>query len=154
MLSWIVTGNSSAVELPNGSFISCPMYADDVILTSKTPNGLQKLLDCVNMFCKTSKMMVNPIKCITCMRKNKINKKDIFSIGEHHLEIVSQVNYLGLEIDAAGSFKTSMDLLRIKANKAKYALNNIIKLKNLPVKVALRLFDAAVLWKYGLLILL
>ena len=36
-------------------------------------------------------------------------------------------------------------LLCIKANKAKYALNNIIKLKNLPVKVALRLFDAVVL---------
>ena len=139
--------NSSAVELPNGSFISCLMYADDVILISKTPNGLQKLLDCVNMFCKTSKMMVNPIKtkCITFTRKNKINKKDIFSIGEHYLENVSQVNYLGLEINAAGSFKTSMDLLCIKANKAKYALNNIIKLKNLPVKVALRLFDAAVL---------
>ena len=38
-----------------------------------------------------------------------------------------------------------MDLLCIRANKAKYALNNIIKLKNLPGKVALRLFDAAVL---------
>ena len=69
--------NSSAVELPNGSFISCLMYADDVILISKTPNGLQKLLDCVNMFCKTSKMMVNPIKtkCITFMRKIKSTKR-------------------------------------------------------------------------------
>ena len=38
-----------------------------------------------------------------------------------------------------------MDLLCIEANKAKYALSNIIKLKTLPVKVALRLFDAAVL---------
>ena len=146
--------NSSAVELPNGSFISCLMYADDVILISKTPNGLQKLLDCVNMFCKTLKMMVNPIKtkCITFTRKNKINKKDIFSIREHYVENVSQVNYLGLEINAAGSFKTSMDLLCIIANKAKYALNNIIKLKNLPVKVALRLFDAVVLpiLTYGL----
>ena len=67
-------------------------------------------------------------KCIKFKRKNKINEKDIFSIGEHYLENVSQVNYIGLEVNAAGSFKTSMDLLCIKANKAKYALNNIIKL--------------------------
>ena len=89
-------------------------------------------------------MTVNPTKskCILFTSKNKINKKDNFNIGEHYLENVS---YLGVDINAAGSFKASMDILSAKANKIKYALNNIAKLKLLPIKTALRLFDAAIL---------
>ena len=36
-------------------------------------------------------------------------------------------------------------MLSSKANKAKFALNNIAKLKQIPVKKAIYLFDAAVL---------
>ena len=52
---------------------------------------------------------------------------------------------LGLKVNAAGSFLLSKNFLGGKANRAKYALNNIAKLKHLPVKTAIRLFDAAVL---------
>ena len=92
-------------------------------------------------------MTVNPTKsrCILFTSKNKINKKDNFNIGEHYLENVSKFTYLGVDIYPAGSFKVSMDILSTKANKAKYALNNIAKLKLLPIKTALRLFDAAIL---------
>ena len=38
-----------------------------------------------------------------------------------------------------------MDTLCTKANKAKYALNNIVKFKCIPVKTAIRLFDATIL---------
>ena len=48
-------------------------------------------------------------------------------------------------ISASGSLKASMDSLSIKANKAKYALNNIAKLKCIPVKTAIRLLDASIL---------
>ena len=93
------------------------------------------------------KMTVNPAKskCILFTSKNRINKKDNFNIGEDYLENVSQFTYLGVDINAAGSFKASMDILSTKANKAKYALNNIAKLKLLPIKTALRPFDAAIL---------
>ena len=78
-------------------------------------------------------------------KKNKINKKDNFNIGEHYLENVSQFTYLGVDINAADPFKASMDILSTKANKAKHALKNIAKLKLLPIKIARRLFDAAIL---------
>ena len=103
-------------------------------------------------------MTVNPTKskCILFTSKNRINKKDYFNIREHNLENVSHFTYLGVDINAAGSFKAPMDILSTKANKAKYALNNIAKLKLLPIKTALRLFDAAIYQfllmaqKYGL----
>ena len=141
--------NSSTdlLELPNGSSTSCLLYADDVILISKSPEGLQNLLDSVSTFCNKWKMTVNPTKpkCILFTSKNRINKRDNFNIGQHYLENVFQFTYLVVDINTAGSFKASMDILSTKANKAKYALNNIAKLKLLPIKTALRLFDAAIL---------
>ena len=43
------------------------------------------------------------------------------------------------------SLKASMNSLCTKAKKAKYALNNIAKFKRIPVKTAIRLFDATIL---------
>ena len=55
--------STDSLELPNGSRISCLMYADDVmILISKSREGLQNLLDSVNTFCNKWKMTVNPTK--------------------------------------------------------------------------------------------
>ena len=92
-------------------------------------------------------MTVNPIKskCITFSTKNKRNKKDIFHIGTAPLENISECKYLGLKVNAAGSFLLSKNFLSDKANRAKFAFNNIAELKHLPVKTAIRLFDAAVL---------
>ena len=130
--------NPSLLKLRNGTYISCLMYADDVILIASTPVGLQNLLDTVNGFCKDWRLTVNAIKskCITFSRKNKKNKKE---------ENVCQFTYLGVDISASGSLKVSMDSLCTKANRAKYALNNIAKFKHIPVKTAVRLFDATIL---------
>ena len=92
-----------------------------------------------------------PVCVLSCLCKmltnclNKKNKRDIFTIGDNLLENVCQFTYLGVDISASGSLKASMDSLCTKANKAKYALNNIAKLKRIPVKTAIRLFDVAIL---------
>ena len=82
---------------------------------------------------------------MTFSSKNKKNTKDLFAIGSCHLENVNEFTYLGLKIDAADSLSASATMLSSKANKAKFTLNNIAKLKQIPVKTAIYLFDAAVL---------
>ena len=84
--------STDSLELPNGSRTSRLMYAEDVILISNSPEGLQNLVDSVSTFCNKWKMTVNPTKskCILFKSKNKINKKDNFNIGEYYLENVSQ----------------------------------------------------------------
>ena len=77
--------------------------------------------------------------------KNKKNTKDLFAIGSCHLDNVNEFTYLGSKIDAAGSLSESATMLSSKANKAKFALNSIAKLKQIKVKTAIYLFDAAVL---------
>ena len=85
------------------------------------------------------------IKVYCILNKNKRNKKDFFTIGTTELENVTEYTYLGLKINATGSFQNSLDMLSEKANRAKFALNNKARLKQIQVKTALRLFDAVVL---------
>ena len=122
------------------------MYADDIIVFATSPEALQKLLDCVNTFCDKWNMTIKiKVYYILNEKKNKRNEKDFFTIGTTELENVTEYTYLGLKINAAGSFQNSLDMLSEKANRAKFALNNKAKLKQIPVKIALRLFDAVVL---------
>ena len=137
--------NPSPLGLPNGKFISCLMYADDIIVFAPSPEALQKLLDCVNIFCDKCNINPDKSKCITFSTKNKRNKKDFLTISTTQLENVTECTCLGLDINAAGSFQNSLDMLSEKANRAKFDLNNKAKLKQIPVKTALRLFDAVVL---------
>ena len=76
-------------------------------------------------------MTMNPDKsnCITFSIKNKRNKKDVFTIGTTELENVTEYAYLGLKINATGSFQNSLDMLSEKANRAKFALNIQSKVK-------------------------
>ena len=84
-------------------------------------------------------------KTNTFSRKNRKNKNDIFTIGDNPLENICQFTYLGVDISASGLLKASMDSLCTKANKAKYALNNIAKFKCIPARTAIRLFDETIL---------
>ena len=53
--------------------------------------------------------------------------------------------YLGLAINAAGSFKSSIEYISQKARQACFALNKKIKLRHIfPVNIALKLFDVYV----------
>ena len=57
---------------------------------------------------------------------------------------ICESTYLGLTIKAAGSFKSSIEYLSQKARRACFILNRKIKLKYIPVSIALKLFDAYV----------
>ena len=76
--------------------------------------------------------------------KKQENTKDLFAIGSCHLENANEFTYLGLKIDAAGSLSASVTMLSSKADKAKCVFNNIAKLKQIPVKIAIYLSEATV----------
>ena len=113
-------------------------------LISKSALGLQNLLNCLHKFYEKWKMKVNTTKtkCVTFQKKNKVNKSEIFIIGKANLSNVAEFVYLGLKINAAGSFKESLNLLGDKAKRACFSLNKNFKLKDIPIKIALKLFDA------------
>ena len=72
--------NHKKISKENSIFLnklSCLMYADNIIIFAKSPDVLQKLLDCMNTFCDKWNMTIN----LDILNKNKKNKKDFFTIS-------------------------------------------------------------------------
>ena len=92
-------------------------------------------------------MIINTTKtrCITFQKKNKLNKTELFTAGNCLLSNVCEFTYLGIKINAPGSFMSTPKFLGEKANRAYFALNNHLKVRDIPVVIALNLFDAIVL---------
>ena len=153
LLTEVDKDKTHSVQLGDKQYITCLAYADDILILSKSAIGLQRSLDILDRFCNTWNVKVNieKTKCITFQKKNKVNKNDIFYIGGYFVSNICEFTYLGLTINAAGSFKSSIEYLTQKARRACFALNQKIKLGHIPVNIALKLFDAYVapIFLYG-----
>ena len=138
--------SSSPITLPNGTELNCLIYADDIVILSRSPDGLQHKLDNLKSYCNNWGMNLNikKTKCLTFQKKNKVEKRQSFAYGEHKIENVASYTYLGMTISANGSFHMSTENLCSKAKRAIFAINNRFPLKQLPVKIALKLFDSAI----------
>ena len=92
-------------------------------------------------------MIINTTKtkCITFQNKNKLNKTKLFTVGNSISSNVCEFTYLGMKINASGSFRSTPKCLGEKANRACFALNNHLKIRDILVVIALKLFDATVL---------
>ena len=126
--------------------INALMYADDLILLSETKEGLQKLIDKVNDFCIERSLTVNSkkTKVMVFNRGNKLVKADIFC-NAALLENVKTFKYLGITISAKNcSFAPTIDDLSTKANRAIFALNNRIKISQIPPTLALKIFNTQI----------
>ena len=140
----LALSNSFPLGLPNGSSISCMMYADDLILLSRSEKGLQSMLDKLQEFCESWELSINlkKTKCLTFQKKNKVRHTATFYVQNTALESVAEYTYLGITINCNGSFRTALVDLRNKANRAFFALNSKFQFKKLPIRICLKLFDS------------
>ena len=139
--------NDSDISLDGGIKINALMYADDLILLADSEKGLQKQIDKIEKYCEKWKLEINTkkTKIMVFNRGNKLLKRDIRLNGTV-IESVKVFKYLGFTISAKNcSFAPTIDDLTTKANRAIFALNNKIKISKLPIKLALKLFNAQIL---------
>ena len=106
------------------------LWADDLILLSDTPQGLQCLIEGLEKFCRKWHMLVNLIKTKVCIFDNgrKVNL-DIhqFYYNGKLIDIVSVYKYLGILFsNAKNMFKAARDYLASQAKKAIFSLRNYI----------------------------
>ena len=146
LLTEVDKDKTHSVQLGDKQYITCLAYAGDILILPKSAISLQRSLDILDRFCNTWNMKVNieKTKCITFQKKNKVDKNDIFHMGGYFVSNICEFTYLGLTIYAAGSFKSSIEYLIQKARRACFALNRKIKLRHIPVNIALKLFDGHV----------
>ena len=69
-------------------------YADDILLLSKSQEGLQKSLDTLYDYCNKWQLVVNENKTkIMVFNKVKVNNTLVFNYGNNPLENVQTYNY-------------------------------------------------------------
>ena len=128
------------------SAINCLMYADDILLISKSPSGLQSCLNKLNEYCQKWKLQTNPqkSKIIIFNKPGHLKKNFCFKINDEKIEIVSNHLYLGIIFNASGSFNNAVNHLHEKANKAIFKLLKSFGPVRPPAKTFNRLFDSMI----------
>ena len=72
-------------------------------------------------------------------------KNTTFLAGGHHIEIADSYQYLGIKLKPSGSMQLAMDELFTKANRAWFAISNVLyQHKKMAVRKALQLFDSLI----------
>ena len=128
-------------ELP----ISHLLWADDLLILSESPVGLQKSLDHLDSYCTQWQLKINCNKSnIMVVSKSRQTETYDFKLGEEHIELTNTYTYLGCVISSNGKFKNARDDLCSKANKAFYKLYKSFQMVNPKADVYSRLFDSLV----------
>ena len=95
-------------------------YADDLLLVSESPTGLQRCLDSLQNYCGDWRLAVNFTKTKVIIFSKKAIEKYLhyFYYGPNSVEIVDSYKYLGIIFHFSGKFKASVSNLADKARKA------------------------------------
>ena len=128
----------------SGKKVSCLLYADDLILLSHTPFGLQKLISYMEEYCNKWQLQMNTEKTKVMV----LNKRDNYNkwfVYDKEIEKVSKFCYLGIELDNGGKFKPGINRLYNKACRAFIRLREKFNFYNgTPVRVMVNLFDSII----------
>ena len=127
--------------------VSCLLYADDLVLLSKSRTGLQNAINALNQFSKDWFLEVNQTKT-KCLVFSKGRKSQIpqFTIGDQILNFCEEYCYLGVIFTRSGSFNSASRALTDKAAGAMFSIiRSIYKHRSVDLRIMLDLFDKMVL---------
>ena len=104
LLCQIDDQNLELLEMSKNVMTSCLAYANDLLIISKTANGLHKTLQTLESSCTTWQMVFNTekTKSITFPKKpqkQQVNENEMFHLNGKILSNVAEFVYLGLKID-------------------------------------------------------
>ena len=124
---------SDPFVLPNGAKLRSLLYADDLVILSKSRTGLQTCLIKLSSYCNSWMLSINTKKTKDMIFQKRAKKctESVFDIGKQTIEIVQNYTYLGTLISSTGNFKLALDQLKEKALHALFSLRkhtNISKL--------------------------
>lgn len=123
------------------------LYADDLILISKTTLGLQRLLNALESFADYWGTEVNVDKSfiLVCKSGWKLKANEKWFYKGQRMSTVRSFKYLGATFSYDASFKPHIRAAAEKGKKAARALSPFFhKFSSLPLDFFLRIFDSAV----------
>ncbi len=129
--------------LLNNKKVPILMYADDMVLLSTTPSGLQKSLNLLSVYCKKWQLEVNLNKT-KILLFNKRGYSDTFLFNKQRVEIVCNYTYLGIEFRNSGTFSHAINTLYKSALRAYFSIRSLQFNHKLNPKLEVKLFDVLV----------
>ena len=129
------------------SAVNCLLYADDVVIFSRSAKSLQIIFNELESFCENAVLSVNLDKTKIMIFNNcgKSLNNYLFRYGADELENVKSYKYLGLILSPFGNFNLAKQELKKVALKALYKLRKEMGnhfREN--VKLTMKLFDALI----------
>ncbi len=127
------------------SAVPCLLFADDLMLLSTTPEGLQHSLNKLSEYNKEWRLTLSLKKTNTLMfSKSTRPSPPQFVYNNNPLVSSPKYNYLGIEINQRGKFSDGIASLCHKGLKAIYKIRSLTSNTLLPIPTSLRLFDSLV----------
>ena len=124
--------------------INTLLYADDLVLLSSSPQGLQNFLEKLSVFCASLKLEVNISKSKALIfNSNGKSFSNHFYYNNSIIQTVTQYCYLGITLKYNGNFGLVTSILMEKARKALFKIKKSIGLNN-PCKLLEKLFDSII----------
>ena len=126
--------------------ISCLLYADDLVILSRTKEGLQESIDTLHKFTDKWFLEINKskTKCLVFSKGRKSGEN--FKFNGVLLEMCDSYCYLGVIFTRGGSFNTASKALNDKAAGAMFSLvRNLYKHRTADIYIMLDLFDKMIL---------
>ena len=130
--------------------MSCLLWADDLLIMSRSATGLQNAINKTKSFYDSLGLEVNEKKSKVMIFNGRGLKLDTlpehqFCIGDNQIEVVDCYQYLGISVKPSGSMQYAVSELYDKASRAWFAISNVLyKYKRLPVYRAFQLFDSLI----------
>ena len=128
------------------------LWADDLVIMSDSPEGLQKQLDGLYNFCSNYQMIVNELKTKVMIfgKKNKKTEECVFNFNNKSLDIVKEYKYLGVIFNTVSTsrgniFNNMRSYIAQKASRAYFCnFQKVTSIGQLTPRVYLHLFDSYV----------
>jgi hypothetical protein len=127
--------------------INCLMFADDLLLLSETPEGLQNCIDKLNSYCNRWQLSINiqKTKVMVFQQRNIIYNNHEFFLNGIKLEKVLKYKYLGIIIEASGKLNSSFTELSKKEGKILFSIFKYLSpLERVSIKIYIKLFESLV----------
>ena len=108
--------------------ISCLMYADDIVLLSKTAKGLQTFLCRLEDFCNlwNLKVNINKTKFIIFNKAGRVLKRHNFTYGNILFEHENEYMHLGIYFRSSDIFTQGIKCLCNKSIKAIFCIKKAL----------------------------
>ena len=145
MIDESLTCSMSNIDISNILKLYVLLYADDTVIFSESPRGLQNCLDKITLYCNKWRLKLNINKCkIVIFSRGKVRKYPNFTIGEEQIEVVGSMLYLGLRLNYNNRMCVAHKDLYERASRAMFALLKKCNVNNLSIDIILDLFDKTI----------